>query len=323
MLNLALLEGIRLHRRPRAQRWLADGFLRFDYRKVDLVVEGLARIPAHPVIYAMNHTDNFSYWPFQYTLHRRFQRYTATWVKGKNFEQPAVSTFMRMTNNIPLASRGYLISRDFASTLGRRPEEQEYRRLRDALDAPERPAGGFPAALLETPRDILGRRFEPSRETYFEALDALYARMSERFVELNERAMGLGLDVLVYPQGSRSVRLSSGHIGIAEIALHLGATIVPVGCSNGDLIYPSRSPFARPGRIVYRVGEPISPSEQRRFAPPGPFIPLSRDAEREHRPRFQALVDLIMQRIDGLVDERHRYGGDLQSDGSQGMERFL
>ena len=50
-----------------------------------------------PVIYAMNHTDNFNYWPFQYSLHCAFQRYTATWVKGKNYEGTISSAFMRWT----------------------------------------------------------------------------------------------------------------------------------------------------------------------------------------------------------------------------------
>jgi hypothetical protein len=78
----------------------------------------------------MNHTDAFNYWPFQYALHRAAERYTAAWVKGKNYDGFVASRFMRWTNNIPLASRGYVITRDFVSTVGRLPSADEYRVLR-------------------------------------------------------------------------------------------------------------------------------------------------------------------------------------------------
>jgi 1-acyl-sn-glycerol-3-phosphate acyltransferase len=323
MLDLRLLETTRLRRRPLVQSVIAELFLRVDYRKLDLVVEGLDRIPAGPVIYAMNHTDNFNYWPFQYEIRRRLGRYTATWVKGKNYEHRVTGTFMRLTNNIPLASRGYIITRDAVAVLGRRPTDDEYRALREAIDAGVPADGLIPRALLDTPRDILGRRFDPSREHYVEAVDALFAEMIRRFVELNQRALELGLDLLVYPQGSRSIRLSRGHIGLGQMALHLGAPIVPVGCSNGDLVYPSRSPVCTPGRIVYRVGAPIPPEELRPFAVEGGFSPFTREAEGAHRERFQGVVDLVMSRIDGLVDERHRFSDDGRSDGARGTDRFL
>jgi 1-acyl-sn-glycerol-3-phosphate acyltransferase len=323
MLDLSLLENTRLRRRPLAQSVIAELFLRVDYRKLDLVVEGLERIPAGPVIYAMNHTDNFNYWPFQYEIRRKLRRYTATWVKGKNYENKVTGTFMRVTNNIPLASRGYIITRDALAVLGRRPTDDEYRALREAIDVGRPVDGLIPRALLDTPRDILGRRFDPSREHYVEALDALFNEMIRRFVALNERALEIGLDLLVYPQGSRSIRLSRGHIGLGQMALHLGATIVPVGCSNGDLVYASRSPVCRPGRIVYRVGAPIPPEELRPFAVEGGFTPFDRDAEHAHRERFQGVVDLVMSRIDGLVDPRHRFSDDGRSDGARGTDRFL
>lgn len=324
MLDLALFDRIRLSARPPVQRLIADAFLRFDYRKVDLSVEGIERIPDHPVIYAMNHTDNFNYWPFQYSLHARGQRYTATWVKGKNYERPTVSAFMRYTNNIPIASRGYLITRDFIGTLGRRPTDDEYRALRDAVshDAPI-PDGAVPRVLLETPREIMGRRFDPSRERYPDALDRLFRAMMRRFLELNGHALSIGLDLLVFPQGTRSVRLSRGHIGLIQVALALGATVVPVGCNGCDLVYPGRSLVAKPGRVVYRVGEPLRPADLADLAPTERFEPFSREAEATHRERLQALTDRIMERLDALLDERHRFSADRTSDGTRGTARFV
>jgi 1-acyl-sn-glycerol-3-phosphate acyltransferase len=324
MLDLALFDRIHLSNRPPVQRFIAEAFLRFDYRKVRIDVEGLERLPSHPVLFAMNHTDNFNYWPLQYSLHRDRRRYTATWVKGKNFEHPMVSTFMRITNNIPIASRGYLITRDFVATVGRRPAEDEYRALRDAVNTgAELDRERVPRELLERPRDMMGRPFAPERETYVEAMDALFTAMMRRFIQLNEHALSIGLDLLVFPQGTRSIRLSRGHIGVAQAALALGATIVPVGCNGSDRVYPGRSLLSKPGHIVYRLGEPLTKHDVRDLAPPEHFVPFSRDAEARHRARFQALTDRIMERIDGLLDERHRFTEDRASDGTRGTDRFV
>tara|TARA_B100001750_G_scaffold238744_1_gene245737 strand:- start:1790 stop:2761 length:972 start_codon:yes stop_codon:yes gene_type:complete len=323
MLDLALYDRVRLNPRPPVQRLIADGFLRWDYRKVDLRVEGLERIPATPVIYAMNHTDNFNYWPFQYSLHCAFQRYTATWVKGKNYEGTISSAFMRWTNNIPVASRGYVITRDFIDTVGRKPRPEEYRALREAVDALEPVQGSVPSEVLERKRDMLGRTFDPARESYEQAVDGLMQQLNERFVEKNRRALAIGLDVLVFPQGTRSRRLSRGHIGLAQVALATGATIVPVGCSGSDGVYTSRSFVAKPGAITYRVGEPMLPSEWADVAPSEPFVPFDRADEALHRDAFQAVVDRVMERIDGLVDEPYRFSDDRCSEGSQGADRFV
>lgn len=324
MLDLALFDRIRLSARPPVQRFIADAFLRFDYRNVDIALEHLERLPAHPVIFAMNHTDNFNYWPLQYGLHRRFERYTATWVKGKNFEHPAVAAFMRSTNNIPIASRGYLITRDFVATMGRRPEEGEYRALRDAVNhGVPVDDGAVPREVLERPRDMLGRRFDPSRERYHDAVDALFSEMMRQFMRLNRHALDIGLDILVFPQGTRSIRLSRGHVGLIQAALALNATVVPVGCNGSDRVYPGRSLVSKPGRVVYRFGAPLTPEDFADLAPKERFEPYSRAAEATHRGAFQALTDRIMERIDGLLDPEYRFAEDRTSDGTRGTDRFL
>jgi len=323
MLDRALLDSTVLHRRPIVQRVIADGFLRFDYRKIDLVVEGDETIPNRPVVYAMNHTDDFSYWPIQYHLHRTVGRYTATWVKGKNYEQPVLRTFMRSTNNIPIASRGYLITRDFLRAVGRRPTDEEYRVLREAVNDLAEPRGALPRELIAVPRDMLGRHFDPANENYALALEGLFLDLMDCFVSLNERAIRIGLDILVFPQGTRSRRLSRGHIGLAQIAMHLGVPIVPIGCSGGDVIYPARSPICKPGRVVYRIGEAIDPRSVPNASVPEGTRPFDRASETTYRPRYQTLVDHVMDRIDGLLDEPYRYGDDTRSDGTTGTNRFV
>ena len=320
MLDLELYERIRLRKRPWFQRLVADGFLRYDYRKVAIDVHG--EVPPAPVIFAMNHTDNFNYWPFQYHFHRR-GRYTATWVKGKNYEHPAIAMFMRLSNTIPIASRGYLITRDFHRTTKRRPTMDEYRAIRDALNAGSDEVAGVPADLLEQPRDLFGYRFDPRATSYPRAIDTSYRRLMSRFVALNVDAHQRDIDLLVFPQGSRSIRLSKGHSGLAQIATHLGATIVPVGCSGSPTVYPGKSFRAEPGHITYRIGAPLSKADYQDLAPAAAFVPFSREAEKAHQPSFDMLVDRVMHRINDLLDEEYQFNAEQESDGTQGVDRFL
>src|SRR5262245_45752327 len=118
MLDLARLERLRLRRRPVAQILIAQLILRLDYtlpRRTHIELSGYENLPRdRGVILAMNHTDRYNYWPLQYQLYRQgFARFTATWVKGKYYENRLMGGFMDRTNNIPLPSRGFLITTEF------------------------------------------------------------------------------------------------------------------------------------------------------------------------------------------------------------------
>lgn len=325
MLDLPRLERIRLSSRPLAQRLVAQLMLVPNYElppRVRIDLEGFERVPDEPVLYAMNHTDRYNYWPFQYALWRYQNRFTATWVKGKYYQSPFVGKFMELTNNIPTVSRGYLISRDFVNTVGRAPTEEEYAALRGWVEGSGSRPTDVPSEVPERPRDMLGRPFDPANESYPEAIDHLFRAMMRRFVELNGEAFDKGVDVLVFPQGTRSKRLPRGHIGLAQIALAFKRTIVPVGCSGSDVAYPGSSPLARPAHIVYRLGEPITYEDMAPFHVPA-FEPFTPEAEEAHRPRFQALVDMVMDRINDLVDEPYQRSGPDDGDGVRGVSRFV
>ncbi len=325
MLDLAQLDRIRLTPHSWAQVALQRYFLWPQYRihpRVKIDFEGYEKVPREPVVFAMNHTDYYTFFPFMAELIRLSNRFTAAWVKGKNYDSPAMAKFMEITNQIPVPSRGYVIARDFVTLIGRRPTEREYAALRRYLDRGEAP-DGVPAELIETRRDVLGRVFDPARETYAEAMDALMRGMMGRFVGLNQKAFDAGLDLLVFPQGTRSVRLSRGHIGLAEVALHFKKTIVPVSANNLDIVYPGSSILAKPGHVTYRFGDPIPHEELRAFAPAEPFEPFSHEAEAKHRATFQALVDMVMDRINERLDERHKYNENRRSDGLADTSRFV
>lgn len=331
MLDLARLDRIRLSATPLFQRVVAYALLTPTYdfgQRVRIELEGIEKVPDEPVIFAMNHTDRYNYWPFQYAWWRRRGRFTATWVKGKYYENAFVGMFMEMTNNIPTVSRGYLITKDFIATMGRRPSDAEYEALRKVVDAAAlgeeiEPAAVVPREILSKRREMLGRPFDPARERYAQAVEELFRRMMRRFVQLNEEAARLGLDLLIFPQGTRSVRLSRGHIGLAQIAMHLDRPVVPVGCSGSDRVYPGGSPIAKRGRIVYRFGDAIRKSDAADWVERGTFEPFTAEAERAHRAHFQRYVDDVMQRIDGLVDPEYRFSEDANSRGVAGSHRFV
>jgi 1-acyl-sn-glycerol-3-phosphate acyltransferase len=336
MLNLDRLERLRLSPKPLFQRAIAWSFLVPNYTflpGVDIVFDGFDRLPNEPVIFAMNHTDRFNYFPFQVKLWRDRDQFTATWVKGKYYENLFVGTFLELSNQLPTVSRGYLITRDFLSTVGRVPSDREYETLRRLLnaaaspipvaDAPTRADTGAPDTLFHAARDMLGRPFDPSKETYETAINDLFRRMMKRFVELHDEAFQQGLHVLIFPQGTRSIRLSQGHIGLAEIALKTRRPIVPVGCNGSDKVYPTSSPLARKGRVVYRFGDPIRYEEISRFHIAESFEPFTAEAEHTHRAKFRGLIDLVMSRVNELVEPEYRFGDGLESDGVQGTSRFV
>jgi len=337
MLDLPRLERLSLKRYPIAQRVLGRA-LQANYAflpGIDLDLENEDQIPPNPVIFAMNHTDRYNYWPFQFTLWQRQNRFTTTWVKGKYYEGRFMAAFMESMLQLPTVSRGYLITKDFQAALGRLPTDQEYVLLRDVVDAraigedaplPEPP--DVPELLYRKARNPFGVEFAPTDRAagdWADYLCRLFRAMMARFVALNEEAAAIGLDLLIFPQGTRSVRLLPGHIGISQIALHLKRPIVPIGCNGSDHVYPGASPFARRGSIVYRAGPPIGLDELAAFDPGVAFEPFSAEAERDHAEAFQALADLVTSRIEPLLDPEYQRAPELSAgDGeTRSAERFL
>lgn len=344
MLDLARLERLKLVRRPFSQRFVG-WFLGVNYSRlpgIELDFEDQDRIPDSPVIFAMNHTDRYNYWPFQYILWQQLDRFTTTWVKGKYYEGQFMARFMESMLQLPTVSRGYLITRDFLSVMKRTPTDREYALLREVIDA--RAVGDHadlptppdvPEMLLRKARDPMGVEFRPNHgdpaehgePDYADYICSLFQAMMAQFVELNTHAMRIGLDLLVFPQGTRSKRLLPGRIGISQIALHLKMPIVPVGCNGSDGVYPGASPFAGRGKIVYRVGEPIPYEELSAFHIGEPFVPFSARAERDHAKKFQGVADLIVDRIEPLLDSEYRraelVSGESVTAGDQGSDRFV
>lgn len=345
MLDLRRLRNQRLRERPLGQRLVGILFLGPNYRlpftRTRIVIEGLEHLRAlrrsgTPAILLMNHTDRYNYWPLQYQLWREGLGYTATWVKGKYYENAALGWFMDATNNIPIPSLGYVLSKDFQLLIGRLPNDEEYGALRrlaeerpdgqpndrpNRIDAEEAAATGGPdvARLISS---VWPAVLDIPAAPYLESLRRRFAAMNDRVVALSAEALDMGLFLLIFPEGTRSRRLRPGHSGAAQLLLHTGAAAVPIGCNGSDQCYPGDSPVSRGGTVRYRVGEPISPAEIAALRPDRPFRPLSAEAE-PHRERLAALTTRIMGRINALLDPP--YQAAAQEDGAEaaGARRFL
>ncbi len=326
MLDLERIKRIRLYRRPPGQFVLANAVLAFDYRiphPTRIILEGAENVPKdRGIFFAMNHTDRYNYWPFQYQLYRQGLGFTATWVKGKYFENRWLARFMEWTSNIPLPSRGYIIASRFRLATGRPPDESEYRLLRDLVDSRRSIDEPLPDSASAAVRELLGR--DPA--AFLTDFDQLFDAMIREVIRLNRKAIiDLHLNVLVFPQGTRSKRLLPGHTGMMQVAQHLGAAIVPVGCNGSDRAYPGNSPLSKGGRLVYRIGKPLELDgpELAQWRVPASAQPLSHAASREHGAAYKAATAVVMAAINELLDDEYRFADDDSGDAVRGMNRFL
>lgn len=328
MLDLARLKKLKLAKKPTGQIIVAETLMRTDYnvpRRTEIILEGTGNIPRErPVFFAMNHTDRYNYWPFQYQMYRNGGlRFTATWVKGKYYENGLMARFFDATNNIPVPSRGYVITTEFRKAMSRPPKDEEYRMLRDIVDGKALPELASLDAELRTFVDRFASN--PSDTVAFRtAFDQLFDAMMREVVRLNRAAIfNHDLNILVFPEGTRSLKLARGFTGLMQMAQHVGVDIVPVGSNGSDKVYPGNSPFAKGGRIVYRIGPPISLDgpDLAPYRVKDDYTPFTREASEKHGDAFEAGTRVVMKRIAELLDPEYLSDGEV--DTGQGVRRFI
>jgi 1-acyl-sn-glycerol-3-phosphate acyltransferase len=304
MIDLEHLNRIRLSPNPLGQRIMANYFLRPNYnffQHVDIRLENIERIPRdETVIYAMNHTDRYNYWPFQYELWRQHYPFTTVWAKGKYYRSKAVGKFLDSCNVIPVPSMGYLVEEYYTRKFGRKIGKEEYRIIKDWIEG--RINAAVSLTKLKTDTTTL------FKEDYIEYLKEYHQTLMEKVAELSTRALReWGLGLIIFPEGTRSLRLGEGRIGLAQIALYSEKKIIPVGCNNSDTVYTGHLPFAKTGVITYRIGEPLSVADRlKEFRITEPFKLFSRESQQKYRTRFEGVTKIVMDSINELLDERHR-----------------
>ena len=228
MLTLDMMKSIELTARPPGQMvtgWILRTNYRLPQTRTRVQIENFDRIPDRPVFIAMNHTDRFNSWPLQVNLWKLRDEFTATWVKGKYYNDPKTRSFLIATNNIPTPSRGYLLTSDLAQTLNRKPESAMYTVFKDATEhawsderflevASKQGLRRDALHLLKTPRDILGMDFHPFKHGLIERHRELFRQMMDAFIALNFQAFDKGLRIVVFPEGTRSTHLGQGKPGL-------------------------------------------------------------------------------------------------------------
>jgi 1-acyl-sn-glycerol-3-phosphate acyltransferase len=282
------------------------------FSRVKIIIENYENIPKdETVIFALNHTDRYNYWPFQYKMWRQSKGnlpYTTTWVKGEYYSNILMRKFFDWTNNIPVPSRGYLIREDFRKIVNEKISDMEYRVLRDyASGATTIKKVGTEMTenirkVIKYPRKLLSGIEIP----YTDYIDSYYRQLMARVAEINFRALfDKNLNVIIFPEGTRSLTLGTGKTGIAHLALKSGKKVVPVGCNGSDRVYSGNLPWAKSGTIVYRVGTPIDPREIVGDIDRS-FVPFSSDAEIKLKDEFREFTQFVMERINELLDKQHR-----------------
>jgi 1-acyl-sn-glycerol-3-phosphate acyltransferase len=305
MVDIEHLNRIRLVEKPRGQMIVANCLLTPNYRffaKVDVRIENLEKIPCNEnVIFAMNHTDRYNYWPFQWKLWSlRTFPYTTVWVKGKYYRNALLGKFLDACNLIPVPSMAYLIEEFYKKKFGERIDPVLYRDVKDVIDGKYDQAGTYP--------ENAARAFRAWGDDFVDFIRDYYDLVMERVAELSRQALfERGLNLIIFPEGTRSVQLAEGKTGLAQLALWSRKKIVPIGCNNSEQVYQGQLPFARSGQIVYRVGDPLSiEGRLKPYRIDAPFKLFSKESQRRYRDQFEGTTQAVMTSIGQLLDERYR-----------------
>ncbi len=314
----------------RTRSWVQDTTLKIlqpNLNRATIIFENQEQIPRDkPVIFAMNHPDRYNYVPFLDILRLEEYPAVAIWVKGKYYENPIMTTYFKYTNCIPVASRGYLITKDFIAEKKRRPTANEYRLLRNLVDG-KLSQDNFLSQADDALKAFVTRshqNFDPQSEDYGTFIESKYNYFMSLVMKITNKVLfDKKMPLLIFPQGTRSVRLTPGHIGIAEVALKTKIPVLPVGCNGSHKLYPGNLPFAKKETVVYRIGEPLSVEDA--FAPfaiDEDFTPFTPQSEAKYGDNFQAVTDIIMDNINNLLDPEYQFASDAIGL-SDGADRFV
>ena len=307
MIDLDYLNKIRLVSQPIGQKIVAYCLLLPNYHlfaKVDIRIENAERIPrGESVIFAMNHTDRFNYWPFQYKiLKMREFPFATVWVKAKYYKNAFLAKGLDLCNLIPVPSMGYLIEEFYRKRFNHKMDKGLYRAVKDMIDGRIAEAGPQERAAVEA--------IQAMGEQFAEFIRGYYEEVMEKVGELSRIALfEKQLNLIIFPEGTRSVTLSEGRTGLAQLALHTEKRIVPVACNNSEEVYTGSLPFAKSGRITYRIGEPLSVHDRlKEFRIREPFRLFSRESQQRYREQFEGVTRIVMASIEGMLDEKYRRG---------------
>lgn len=231
MIDLKHLDKITLNGKPLGQRIIAAFLLTPNYNifaRVEIEVEGVENIPRdETVIFAMNHTDRYNYWPFQYRMWKDKFYFTTVWVKGKYYKNTLLSHALDWCNLIPVPSMRYLIEEFYKKKFQKRLIDNDYRILKDYIDGKIKSGAEFANEM-----GIL------IKENFREFIKSYHVQIMEKVTHHSTKALfEKNLNLIIFPEGTRSLKLAEGKTGLAQLALFTEKKVVPVGCNNCENVY--------------------------------------------------------------------------------------
>lgn len=287
-------------------------------RRVRFAAEGADHLPTGPAVLVANHTHKLD-WVILRWFAIQQGRPQCNWVKPRTYEE-GWGPLLDRTGNVPVVSRGYLLSADFRALHGRAPNEVEYRALRDHLDqgTPLPDAAVF-AAIATRARDILGLPFDPTAQSWRAFMEHLFAAMMAATLRHTATLAEQGCDLQIMPQGVTSPRLTEGHSGALQAALALGLPLVPAGVNGFLHAWGERGRFvpAHGGTITVRYGESWYPEPIEGLRP---FDPSS---EREHAEALARGTEDMMERIARLLEPEQGWAEEDDHPDLIGVDRFV
>lgn len=314
------LHAMHLPKVPYLQMFIARVYLGIDYAypvPTTISVDGIEKLAdSRPFLVAMNHTDRYNYAPFMRHLDQLGLPPLAPWVKGKYYQKRWLSTLLTLCACMPAPSKGFLLTLDWVARMGRDPSDIEYRQIRHLGDgeAKDEP-------LTPDVERYLSLAPGGGRQEFFNLFHEHFESLTRALIRVNREALELGYRPLIFPQGTRSKRLTHGFSGIIQMAIHLGVPILPVGVSGSDRLYPGNRALSKGGHVHYSVGNFYDPALEPQA--PKNFIPLTFAATHEYGDVFTELTSHLMDRINLLLPKEYRYDPEGKETTRQGTRRFL
>ena len=267
--------------------------------RIEVVTEGIENICEPPYIVAINHPDRFSVMPIMLEFMKKRNMFPSVWAKAKYLEHPFIGNFLVRRGCIPVTTKKYLISKTADTMFNDNPLTfDDYGLVKKVIDGDILLDNARASTKVPELLTLLNQADHIS--DYHEQLMIKVGVLSRKALYTDQRYM------FILPEGTRSKRLGIGKPGLAELVLHTGVPIIPIGCNGGELIYPGNSPWAKQGVITYRIGDPITIENQLKdFVIPDETIFFSRESQK-FRTNYEKATSVIMSCIEELLDPEYQ-----------------
>ena len=322
MITYDQIDSIKLHKKPFRQRIPAGPLTGINLSFlpcIDVQFLGTENIPKEGgKILVMNHSDAYNYLPLIRKLYQH-DLYPAVWIKGKNYVNRFASWFFDFNGMIPVPPGTYVIEKAHAAKYGKgKLTKESYALIKELFN--EKKSDEIKKNHINDKKNL------PADVEFFakhiDDLSWYQSQLLQRMGKLTEDALDLGLYILCFPEGTRNAQLGIGRTGIFEVALHKNIPIIPVGCSNGNNVYPRGSlPFARgpngfipsflpgvqKGKLIYRFGKEITTDDLlKECRIIEEYTPFSPESQKIHTQKFSRARDIVMQKLHDLLDSENQ-----------------